>query len=99
VLIELVISASVAAYAAVVALGHVLLIAAIYKGLREDDTRGRGSPTPLRPPCPRCVMPFLGNPQARPLAASQEPYLRTRWEERAPPIAADESIAASDAIL
>jgi hypothetical protein len=78
VLIELVISAFVAAYAAAVALGHVLLIAAIYQGLREDDPRGRGSPTPLRPPRPRCVMRFLGNSQARPLAASQEPYLRTR---------------------
>src|SRR5262249_32954759 len=42
VLIELVISAFVAAYAAVVALGHVLLVAAIYKGPREDDTSGWG---------------------------------------------------------
>jgi hypothetical protein len=46
-LIELVISAFVTAYAAVVALGHVLLVAAIYKGPREDDTSGRGRRTPV----------------------------------------------------
>ena len=46
-LIELVISAFVAAYAAVVAFGHVLLVAAICKGPREDDTSGWGRRTPV----------------------------------------------------
>jgi hypothetical protein len=40
--VELILAASVAAYVAVVALGHVLLIAAIYKYLREDGAGGRG---------------------------------------------------------
>jgi hypothetical protein len=42
VLIELIMAALIAAYVAVVALGHVLLIAAIYKYLREDSAGGRG---------------------------------------------------------
>ena len=41
-LIELIAAAFIAAYVAVVALGHVLLIAAIYKYLREDSAGGRG---------------------------------------------------------
>ena len=41
-LIELIMTALIAAYVAVVALGHVLLIAAIYKYLREDSAGGRG---------------------------------------------------------
>jgi hypothetical protein len=41
-LIELIMAALIAAYVAVVALGHVLLIAAIYKYLREDSAGGRG---------------------------------------------------------
>jgi hypothetical protein len=41
-LIELIMAAFIAAYVAVVALGHVLLIAAIYKYLREDSAGGRG---------------------------------------------------------
>ena len=41
-LIELIVAAFIAAYVAVVALGHVLLIAAIYKYLREDSAGGRG---------------------------------------------------------
>ena len=40
--VELILAASVAAYVAVVALGHVLLIAAIYRCLREDSAGGRG---------------------------------------------------------
>jgi len=42
VLIELIMAALIAAYVAVVALGHVLLIAAIYKYLRQDSAGGRG---------------------------------------------------------
>jgi hypothetical protein len=42
VLIELIVAAFIAAYVTVVALGHVLLVAAIYKYLREDSTGGRG---------------------------------------------------------
>jgi hypothetical protein len=61
-LIELVISAFVTAYAAVVALGHVLVVAAIYKGPREDDTSGRGRRTPLRSSRWRCVMRFSQRP-------------------------------------
>jgi hypothetical protein len=41
-LIELIVAACIAAYVAIVALGHVLLIAAIYKYLREDSAGGRG---------------------------------------------------------
>jgi hypothetical protein len=41
-LIELIMAALIAAYVAVVALGHVLLIAAIYKYLREDSAGGHG---------------------------------------------------------
>jgi hypothetical protein len=40
--IELILTASVTAYVAIVALGHVLLFAAIYKCLREDSAGGRG---------------------------------------------------------
>ena len=40
--VELMLAAFIAAYVAVVALGHVLLIAAIYKYLREDSAGGRG---------------------------------------------------------
>jgi CO/xanthine dehydrogenase Mo-binding subunit len=42
VLIEPLIAAFVAAYATVVAVGHVLLVAAICKRPREDDTDWRG---------------------------------------------------------
>jgi hypothetical protein len=47
-LIELIAAAFIAAYVAVVALGHVLLIAAIYKYLREDSAGGRGRGTAAR---------------------------------------------------
>jgi hypothetical protein len=40
--VELILAASIAAYVAIVALGHVLLIAAIYRCLREDSAGGRG---------------------------------------------------------
>jgi len=40
--IELILTASVTAYVAIVALGHVLLFAAIYRCLREDSAGGRG---------------------------------------------------------
>jgi hypothetical protein len=42
VLIELIVFAVVVAYLAIVVLGHVLLLAAIYKCLREDHLSGRG---------------------------------------------------------
>jgi len=45
VLIELIVIAVVTAYLAIVVLGHVLLIAAIYKCLREDHMGGRGRKT------------------------------------------------------
>jgi hypothetical protein len=45
VLIELIVIAVVTAYLAIVVLGHVLLIAAIYKCLREDYMGGRGRKT------------------------------------------------------
>jgi hypothetical protein len=40
--VELILAASIAAYVAIVALGHVLLFAAIYRCLREDRAGGRG---------------------------------------------------------
>jgi hypothetical protein len=40
--IELILATSVTAYVAIVALGHVLLFAAIYRCLREDSAGGRG---------------------------------------------------------
>jgi hypothetical protein len=40
--VELILTASVTAYVAIVALGHVLLFAAIYRCLREDSAGGRG---------------------------------------------------------
>jgi len=48
-LIELAIAAFVAAYVTVVAFGHVLLAAAIYKCPREDSGGGRGRRTAVRP--------------------------------------------------
>ena len=48
-LIELFIAAFVAAYVTVVAFGHVLLVAAIYKCPREDSSGGRGRRTAVRP--------------------------------------------------
>ena len=44
-LIELIVIAIVVAYLAIVALGHVLLVAAICKCLREDYMGGRGRRT------------------------------------------------------
>ena len=44
-LIELIVTAIVVAYLAIVVLGHVLLIAAICKCLREDYISGRGRKT------------------------------------------------------
>ncbi len=41
-LIELIAAPFVVAYVLIVALGHVLLVAAIYKCLREDYSGGRG---------------------------------------------------------
>jgi hypothetical protein len=49
VLIELIVIAVVAAYLAIVVLGHVLLVAAIYKCLREDYMGGRGRKTSWHP--------------------------------------------------
>jgi hypothetical protein len=48
-LIELIIAAFVAAYVAVLALGHVLLIAAIYECPCEDSAGGRGRRAAVRP--------------------------------------------------
>lgn len=48
-LIELIIAAFVAAYVAIVAFGHVLLMAAIYECPREDGGGGRGRRTAVRP--------------------------------------------------
>ena len=48
-LIELIVAAFVAAYVAVVAFGHVLLMAAIYECRREDGSGGRGRMTAARP--------------------------------------------------
>ena len=48
-LIELIITAFVAAYVAVVAFGHVLLMAAIYEYPRGDGSGGRGRMTAVRP--------------------------------------------------
>jgi hypothetical protein len=40
--LELIVTALISVYLVIVALGHVLVIAAIYKCLREDYMRGRG---------------------------------------------------------
>jgi len=49
VLIELIIAAFVAAYVTVVAFGHLLLVAAIYGGPREDSGGGCGRRPAVRP--------------------------------------------------
>jgi hypothetical protein len=49
VLLELIIATFVTAYVAVVAVGHVLLIAAIYSCPREDSSGGRGRRSAVRP--------------------------------------------------
>ncbi len=43
--LELIVTALIGVYLVIVALGHVLVIAAIYKCLREDYMRGRGRRT------------------------------------------------------
>jgi len=80
VLIEPIIAAFVAAYATVVALGHVLLIDAICKRPREDDTDWRGGRrTQLRSSRRRCVMRF----SRRPATTSARCRSRaTIWENR-----------------
>jgi hypothetical protein len=50
VLLELIIATFVTAYVAVVAVGHILLVAAIYKCPREDGSSGRGRRSAVRPP-------------------------------------------------
>jgi len=75
--VELILAASIAAYVAVVALGHVLLIAAIYKYLREDGAGGRGRRAAAREQetadgdaAPQTATRFArGSGAARPLAA------------------------------
>jgi hypothetical protein len=48
-LIELIVAAFVAAYVIVLAVGHILLMAAIYKCPREDGSGGPGRRTAVRP--------------------------------------------------
>jgi hypothetical protein len=48
-LIELIVAAFIAAYVTVVAFGHILLVAAIYKCPREDSSGGRGRRKSVRP--------------------------------------------------
>ena len=43
--LELIVTALISVYLVIVALGHVLVIAAIYKCLREDYMRGRRTTT------------------------------------------------------
>jgi hypothetical protein len=47
--LELIVTALISVYLVIVALGHVLVIAAIYKCLREDYMRGRGRRTTTDP--------------------------------------------------
>ncbi len=47
--LELIVTALVSVYLVIVALGHVLVIAAIYKCLREDYIGGRGRRTTTGP--------------------------------------------------
>jgi len=48
-LIELIVAAFVATYVIVVAVGHIILMAAIYKCPREDGNGGRGRRAAVRP--------------------------------------------------
>jgi cytochrome c553 len=98
VLIEPLIAAFVAAYATVVALGHVLLIAAICKRPPEDDADWRGGPAnPVAVVAPALCNAFFSatGKHVRSLPLKNH---YPRKPERAPPIAADESLVASDAI-
>ncbi len=47
--LELIVAALISAYLGILALGHVLVIAAIYKCLREDYIGGRGRSTTADP--------------------------------------------------
>jgi hypothetical protein len=49
VLIELIVAAFVATYVIVVAVGHFLLMAAIYRGPRQDSSDGHGRRTAVGP--------------------------------------------------
>jgi len=49
-LVELIMMALVVAYVGVVALGHVLLVAAIYRCMREDHAGGRRRTVDARRP-------------------------------------------------
>src|SRR5262245_12047917 len=48
-LIELIVAAFLATYVIVVAVGHIILMAAIYKCPREDSSGGRGRRAAVRP--------------------------------------------------
>jgi hypothetical protein len=48
-LIELIVAAFVATYVIVVAVGHIILMAAIYKCPRADGSGGRGRGIAVRP--------------------------------------------------
>jgi len=49
VLVELIVTIFIATYVLLVALGHVLLVIAIYKCLREDGIRGSRQRSPASP--------------------------------------------------
>jgi hypothetical protein len=72
--LELIVTALISVYLVIAALGHVLVIAAIYKCLREDYIGGRGRRTTADPTIEPGAVNLRGSPAPQHMHA-----LGARW--------------------
>jgi len=72
--LELIVTALISVYLVIAALGHVLVVAAIYKCLREDYIGGRGRRTATDPTIETGAVNLRGSPAPQHMHA-----LGARW--------------------